>query len=130
MDNPHVDNMPDYTEQITIYYNPEINTHRKTVAHAKGGADVLALPFDKMPEAYNIWMDVWETIKDNPAQIFDDTHPKYDTLVKNQITNFVDWRKILLHNRDMIAYPIATSGDRVMIVKRQTQVYDFLEPAR
>ncbi|MEM9886705.1 MAG: hypothetical protein AAF849_12505 [Bacteroidota bacterium] len=130
MDNPHVDNMPDYNDQITVYFNPKNNTHEKTVAHAKGGAKVLAIPFESMPEAYNIWMDIWKITKEHPEHLFDEKHPKYESLIKGQITNFQDWRNIILHNRDMIAYPIAMNGNQVIIVERQTQVHELLQPAR
>lgn len=117
-------------EQITIYYNPEINKHKKTVAHAKSIDEVLAIPFESMPEAYMIWTNIWDSIKNQPEAIFDKNHPKYDEIIKGQISNFEDWRKIVLHNRDMIVAPIAIRGEDVVICERQTEIYQLMEVAK
>ena len=116
--------------QITIYYNPEINKHKKTVAHAKSIDDVLAIPFENMPEAYMVWTNIWDGIKGNPEVIFDQDHPKYDEIVKGQISNFEDWRNIILHNKDMIVAPIAIRGEDVVICERQTEIYKLMEVAK
>lgn len=128
MANTEQNRMPD--NQITIYYNPEHNKHKKTVAHAKSIGEVLAVPFENMPEAYMIWTNIWDSIKTKPEVIFDQDHPKYDTLIKGQVSNFEDWRKLVLHNKDMISAPIAVKGNDVVICTRQTEVYQLLDVAK
>jgi arsenate reductase-like glutaredoxin family protein len=116
-------------DQITIYYDPEKNKHKKTIAHAKSIGDVLAIPFENMPEAYMIWTTIWDSIKTKPEIIFDQDHPKYDQLIKGQITNFEDWRNLVLHNRDMISAPIAVKGEQAIVCVRQTEIYQLMDVA-
>jgi len=121
------DSSKTYGNQINIYYNPDINKHKKTVAHAKSIGEILAIPFEEMPEAYNVWMTIWEGIDKNTEAIFDKDHPKFESMVAGQITNFEDWRNTAIHNFDMIASPIAVRDKEVLICERQTEIYEFME---
>ncbi|MEM8526014.1 MAG: hypothetical protein AAGG68_15350 [Bacteroidota bacterium] len=121
------DSMETHNDQINIYYDPAINKHKKTVAHAKSIGKVLAISFEDMPEAYNVWMTIWEGINKDTEILFDEKHPKYEQFVKGQITNFEDWRKVAINNTDMIKNPIAVKGKEVLICERQTEIYEFMD---
>lgn len=122
--------MKTYRSQITIFYNPMINKHKKTIAHAKSIGAVLAFPFDNMPSANTVWTRIWNQLGRPATAIFDKDSPKYKTLVKDRKLNFRDWKKIAVHNPDMIQAPIAINGSQVVICNRQTEIYDLMQVAR
>lgn len=122
-------NMKTYRSQITIYYNPSINKHKKTIAHAESIGAILAIPFSKMPEAHNIWMTLWNGLGDNKMNIFDQKHPDYAELIEGRELDFDGWRKVAIHNREMIVSPIAIKGREVLLCQSQTDIYQFMEVA-
>lgn len=111
--------------QITIYYHPEINKHKKTIAHAKSIGDVLAISFDQIPTANNIWMKVYQNLE-KPAAVFESDWYARQAFAEN---NFENWHKLVIKNPDKIESPIAIKGEEVIICHRQTQVYDLMEKA-
>lgn len=111
--------------QLTIYYNPTINKHKKTVAHAKGIGKVLAIPFEEMPTANNVWTSIYNALDGEIMQIFN-----LDFLEENKVKPavFEDWRKLVIHNLEQIHSPIAVNGEEVIICDRQTEIYKLIQP--
>ena len=115
-------------DQITIYFNPEDNTQEKAVAHAKGtGKEVLAIPYAEAPSAYNVWSTIWEQLPFAPNEFFDENDPLYDSLIAGREFSFEDWRNICIHNPSLIGVAIAISGEKVIALNRQTEVYRLQE---
>ncbi|MFK7936288.1 MAG: hypothetical protein AB8G22_22425 [Saprospiraceae bacterium] len=117
-------------KQINIYYNPEINKHKKTIAHAQSIGKVLTFSFDEMPEAYNVWTTIYNGIKDNPSAIFDDKDERYESMVGDAPMSFDSWYKIATNNPDLIDSPIAIRGEEVVLCKRQTEIYRLMDSER
>lgn len=115
-------------QQITIYYNEGNTTHEKTVAHAKGtGKQVLAIPFDQAPSAYNIWTQIFEGLGPGGRDIFDENDERYEQLIAGRTFDFKDWRNIVIHNTDLIRCPIAMSGTKVIAIERPGEIYRLQE---
>lgn len=114
------------TTQVTIYYNPEINKHKKTVAHAQSIGEVLAIPFSEMPTAHNIWASIYEKLDKNAVAVFD---ANWYASQKLDPQDFDSWYKLVTHNPDRIDSPIAVKKDEVVLCKRQTEVYDLMKTA-
>ncbi len=113
--------------EILIFYNPDINKHKKTVAHAQAVADyVKTRPFSAIPTAHNVWTTIYESLEADPMSIFDDKHPKYDSLVKDKELDFDGWYKLVVNNPDMIRSPIAIREKRVILCDRQTEIYQLM----
>ena len=115
-------------DQITIYFNPENTTHAKAVAHAKGtGKAVLAIPYEDMPSAYNVWTQIYEQLPFPKNEFFDSNDERYAQLIEGREFTFDDWRKIAVHNPDLIDVAVAISGEKVVALNRQTEVYRLQE---
>lgn len=112
--------------QITIYYNPEINKHKKTIAHAQSIGKILAIPFSEMPKAHNIWAFIYEKLDENVVDVFD---PDWYASQKLDPKDFESWYKLVTHNPENIDSPIAVTDDKVVLCKRQTEIYDLMETA-
>ncbi len=121
--------MKTYYDQITIFYNPEINKHKKTIAHAKSVGKILAMPFKDMPEAFNIWATIWKGLREDPMQVFDKNDPKFEKLAKESVIDFESWRKIAVNNLELFHSPIAIKGKQVVVCDRQTKIYELIEEA-
>lgn len=115
--------------EIRVFYQPGNNLHEKTVAHAKGsGKEVLATPFSDAPSAYNVWTAIYEGLtQDELDNFFDKEDDRYERLLGGGDYTFEDWRKICLHNPDLIKYPIAVSGEQIIQVRRPSEVYRLQE---
>lgn len=115
-------------DQITIYYNPGNTTHEKAVGHARGtGKEVLAIAYREAPSAYNVWTKIYEQLPFPSYEFFDQTHPQYKQLVDGAELGFDDWRKVAVHNPELIDVAVAISGDEVVALNRQTEVYRLQE---
>ena len=115
-------------DQITIYYNPDNNTHEKAVAHAKGtGKQVLAIPYADAPSAYNVWTQIYEQLPFPKNEFFDNNDERYASLIEGRDFSFDDWRKLAIHNPDLIDVAVAISGEKVIALNRQTEVYRLQE---
>ena len=115
-------------DQITIFYNPENTTHVKAVAHARGtGKEVLEVAYAEAPSAYNVWTRIWEGLPFPKNEFFDENDPRYDQLIAGRDFTFDDWRKICVHNPDLIDVAVAVSGEKVVALNRQTEVYRLQE---
>ena len=116
------------SDQITIYYNVGNTTHEKTVAHARGtGKEVLAIPFDQAPTADNVWTQIWEGLGEGGRDIFDPSDERYNQLIAGRSFDYQDWKNIVMHNTDLIRYPIAMSGTRAISIDRPTEIYRLQE---
>jgi arsenate reductase-like glutaredoxin family protein len=114
------------TTQVTIYYNPTINKHKKTIAHARSIGEVLAIPFAEMPTAHNIWAFIYQKLDEKAADVFEkDWYASQHLDPKD----FDSWYKLVTHNPDRIDSPIAVKDDKVVLCKRQTEVYHLMETA-
>lgn len=118
--------MKTYLDQITIYYNPEISQHKKTVAHAKSAGKILAISFNKMPRANNVWTTIYQSLEGQVLQIFNETFLK-----KNNVepTSFKDWYNLVSHNLKYIHAPIAIRGEQVVLCNRPTKIYQLMDKA-
>lgn len=114
------------TTQITIYYHPDINKHKKTVAHAQSIGEVLAIPFSEMPTAHNIWTFIYKNLDKDVSAVFDADWYASQEL---DLQDFDSWYKVITNNLDRIDAPIAVKKDKVVLCKRQTEVYDLMETA-
>ncbi len=114
--------------EILIFYNPDINKHKKTVAHAKSVADYIKTrPFSEIPTAHNVWTTIYEALDVDAMNIFDDTDPRFDELVKGRDLDFEGWYKVVVNNPNMIRSPIAIRDGKAVLCDRQTEIYQLME---
>lgn len=112
--------------QVTIYYNPAINKHKKTVAHALGIGEVLAIPFSEMPKAHNIWAMIYQQLGENAQMVFEQDWYASQNLGSE---DFSSWYKLVTNNPDQIDSPIAVKDKKVVLCKQQTAIYQLMETA-
>lgn len=115
-------------DQVTIYFNPGNTTHEKAVAHAKGtGKEVLSIPYKDAPSAYNVWTKIYEELPFPSYEFFDSNDELYGSLVNDEELAFEDWYKVAVHNPNLIDVAVALSGEKVVFLNRQTEVYRLQE---
>ncbi len=115
-------------DQITIFYNPGDTTQEKSVAHAKGtGKEVLAIPYEDAPTAYNVWTTIWEQIPGDKNSIFDENDERYADLIEGREFEFEDWRKLITHNPTLVKSAIAISGEKVVVIDRPSEIHRLQE---
>jgi arsenate reductase-like glutaredoxin family protein len=118
--------MKTYLDQITIYYNPTINKHKKTVAHAESIGKILAIPFEEMPKANNLWTTIYEGLGEKAFKIFKEDFKSTEGF---NIKDYNNWYKVASHNLDQIESPIAIKGEQVVFCDRQTEIYELMDTA-
>lgn len=112
--------------QLTIYYNPSKSEHKRAIAYAESVSKVLAIPFQEMPTAYNIWVDIWNGLQPQAYEIFDETHPKYKQLGISKGGSFDTWYKLVTRNPELLVAPVATDGRQVALCRSYTNVLGLI----
>jgi len=122
------DHMKTTPREIVIFHNPDINKHKKTVAHAKSIVDyVQSYSFEEAPTANNVWTTIYEGLDTDPMDIFDTKNPKYEKLIEGRELNFEGWLKIVKNNSDLIRSPIAVREKDAVLCDRQTEIYKLMD---
>lgn len=114
--------------EIVIYFNPDNNTHKKTIAHATSIAPyIVAYSFYDTPAGHNIWASIYDSLDVDAMTIFDDKNPKYEDLIRDKELGFDSWLKVVEHNPDLIRSPIAIRGKQAIVCDRQTEIYRLMD---
>jgi len=110
--------------QILIFYNEFNPSHKKTIAKgAATGKVISTLTYGKTPSSYNIWMTIFQSLtEDDKKHFFERSDKRYDQLIANKDFSFEDWRNICLNNTDLIKFPVAICGEKVMLVRVPSEI--------
>ncbi len=114
--------------QIKIYYNPEMLSHRQTVAYAQSMASfVEAYSFENA----NLNMTHWEEILEmldvtDPRLVMNEADPYYQEELNDRDFDRMSWLTILTHKPNLVKSPIAIRGDHAILCCTPKAVLDLI----
>ncbi len=116
--------MKTHSREILIYYNPESNSDRKTVAHAQSVVPhVRAYAFAKAPSTTTSWQTILNALELHPKEILNKANPFYQKHIRGKEFDDESWVNILKYNSNLIKAPIAIRGHRAILCNNPTDIY-------
>ncbi|MCB0549516.1 MAG: hypothetical protein KDD19_18220 [Phaeodactylibacter sp.] len=111
--------------EVTIYYNPESSSDRKTVAYAQSlSRYVKAYSFQQNPCRGNTgWCRVLSALNIHPRELLNESHPYYMANIKGREFDEEGWFNILRTNPELIKAPIAIRGEHAVLCLTPKDVY-------
>lgn len=111
--------------EITIYYNPESSSDRKTVAYAQSlSRYVKAYSFQQNPCRGNTgWCRVLAALDIHPRELLNEDHPYFQANIKGREFDEEGWFNILRTNPELIKAPIAIRGEHAVLCLTPKDVY-------
>ena len=115
--------------EILIYYHPNSQSGRQTLAHAKCmSKHVKAFAFDQSPSTGTSWQMIIRSLDIHPKKLLNKAHPYYQTHIRGHEFDDENWLKIIAHNPDMIKSPIAVRGRKAVVCAKPTDIYKLIAP--
>ena len=114
--------------EILIYYNPESNKGRKTVAHAQSVVHhVRSYSFKKAPSNGTSWSQIISSLGIPPKELLNKAHPYYREHIKGREFDDESWLKVLQYNPELIKAPIAIRGKRAILCLYPTDIHRLVD---
>ena len=116
--------------EIIIYYNPESNRDRKTVAHAQGLVPhVRTYAFGKTPSTKTSWQTILRSLDMHPKELLNKADPYYQAHIRGKEFDDESWLKVIERNPSLIKAPIAIRGNRAILCNSAPDVYKLTSVA-
>ncbi len=120
--------MKTHQKEILIYYNPESNSDRKTVAHAQSMTKhIKSFSYNKTPSTGASWQQILKSLDMHPKEILNKAHPYYQKHIRGREFDKESWIKVIRYNPDLIKAPIAIRGSRAILCSNPTDIYKLIE---
>jgi arsenate reductase (glutaredoxin) len=109
--------------EIFVFYNPESDLGKKTIAYAKSICNhVNDVPCDKNEMTGALWKEMLYMLGMNAIDIVDQNHPVYEQKLVNSDISEDDWLTILKHEPGLLRAPIAIKGRRAVLCNNANDV--------
>ena len=116
--------MNTHRREITIYYNSESSTDKKTLAFAKTISKAIkSYDHSKHETTSTMWRMILEKLDRSPKLLLNKAHPYYQSNIRGREFDDEDWINILQKNPNLIKAPIAISGNRAVVIDTPTDIY-------
>lgn len=113
--------------ELKLYYDPESNSGRMTVAYAKSlSVHVSTYAFDKVPSTSTGWKEILNALGLEAKDILNKAHPYYQANIRGKEYDEEGWINIVKHNSQLIKAPIAMKGNRAILCQTPTDVYKLV----
>lgn len=111
--------------EISIYYNPESSSDRKTVAYAQSLSHfVKAYTFQQNPCNSNTgWCRILAALNMHPKELMNKAHPYYQANIHGHEFDEEGWLNILRTNPELIKAPIAIRGEKAVLCVNPKDIY-------
>jgi arsenate reductase len=120
--------MKTHHREILIYYNPESNKDRRTVAHAMGLAKhIKPYSFHSAPSTGMSWSMIISALNVHPKELLDKSKAYYQEHIRGREFDEEGWLNIIRRNPDLIKAPIAVRGTRAVLCIQPTEIYKLTE---
>jgi len=120
--------MKTHQREILIYYNPESNSDRKTVAFAQSLAPhVRSYAFGKTPSTGTSWQMILKSLDLHPKELMNKAHPFYQKHIRGREFDAESWVNVLRYNSNLIKAPIAIRGNRAILCTNPTDIYRLIK---
>jgi len=115
--------------EIMIYYNPESNSDRRTVAHARGmSPHIKTYAHTKSPSTGTSWQMILAALDVHPKKLLNKAHPYYQENIRGRDFDEEGWIMVISNNPDLIKAPIAVRGRNAVICNSPTDIYKLTAP--
>ena len=120
--------MKTHRREILIYYNPDSSSDRRTVAHAQGLTNhVKTFSYSQTPSTGMSWQRILKTLDVHPKDLMNKAHPYYQEHIRGREFDKESWLKVIRYNPELIKAPIAIRGNRAVLCKNPTDIYQLME---
>lgn len=110
--------------EILLYFNPQSSTGKKTLALAKSiSPHVKSYSYEQNPSTNTSWHMILDSLKMDPKQLLDKSHPDYQKNIKGKEFDGEGWMHVLQNNPHLIKAPIAIKGKDAVLCINPTDVY-------
>jgi len=114
------------SSEISIYYNPDCSKAKKAVAYAKSvSAQVFTIEFSKSRRTPTQWREILGQLGLRPKDLMDRSKDFYQQNIRGREFEDEDWINVLINNPEIIRSPIATRGNKVLVLDNPTDIYKF-----
>ncbi len=102
--------------EMLLFYNPDLSSHRKTVAYAQSVCHfVKAYTFRDSHATDTNWCRILEALDIPPKELLNKADPYYQANLRGRDFDLIDWCHVLRKNPDLIKAPIAVRGDKAIL---------------
>lgn len=110
--------------EILIYYNPDSDDDRKTVAFAQSVTPhVKSFAYAQAPFNITSWEQILGALNMDPKDLINKSNPYYQENLRGHDFDLDGWIKIFQHNPELIQAPIAIRGHHVVFCQKPTDIY-------
>ena len=115
---------------ITIYCHPEHQLTTKCIAVAKASkAEVQIIEIDKTKVTGTEWTELADLLNLKIEDLIAKNHPEFLKIYNNNVTlDTEDAIKLLQHEPQVLAFPIAIRGDKAIQAKNSTDIMALHKP--
>ena len=114
--------------EILLYYNPESNSDRQTLAYAQSVVPhIKSYAFDKTPSSGTSWQQILIALNIHPKEILNKANPYYQAHIRGRDFDDESWIKVIRYNPYLIKAPIAVRGNRAVLCATPTDIYKLTE---
>ena len=115
--------------EILLYYNPNSNTDRMTVAYAKSVVPHVKLfAFGKTPSTSTSWQQIICALDLHPKMLMNKAHPYYQEHLKGREFDEEGWINVIRRNPELLKAPIAVRGGKAVLCLTPTDIYKLSNP--
>ncbi len=116
-----------HPNEIVIYYNPDLESHKRTIAHALSlSANIIALPYDKTPRTGSIWRIIFDKLHIHPKELLNKAESYYQEHLTGRDFDIEGWINVLIKNPQLVRVPIAMKGEQFIICESPTDIYKLI----
>lgn len=121
--------MKTHKREIQIYYNPESNYHRRTLAYAKSVTKHLkSYAFHQTPSTGTSWQQIIKALDlDDPKVLLNKADPYYQENLRGREFSEECWVKIIQNNTHLLKFPIAMREGRAIICTTPKAIYKLAD---
>lgn len=113
-----------HKSEILLYYNPDSNSDRMTVAYALSLSDhIKAYAYHQSPSTGVSWQRILQALGKHPKELLNKAHPYYQQYIRGRDFDDEGWINVLRHNPEIILAPIAVRGNYAVQCLTPTDIY-------
>ncbi len=110
--------------EILIYYNPDSNSDRKTIAFARSiSPHVKTYSHSDANVSTTGWKGLLQKLEIEPKKLFNKALPEYQRTLKGKELDEEGWLHVIQRNPHLLRSPIAVMGNKAVLCVRPTDIY-------
>lgn len=112
--------------QITLYYDPNTQRGKETLAYATAeGLVVQGMDLNKTELTGTQIKELASKLGLKVSELVNQEHPNYSNNFEHHELSTEDWIKMIQHNPTIMKQPIALHGEKTKLIETPTQIIAF-----